>query len=436
MEHRLREINSSEQKEISLIEFCRILFPVNRSLSGQGVRDTLKYLNLFIRDFKIKKIRSEKKIYDWNVPLEWKIESAHIKDSAGNKIIDMSDSNLHVVGYSEPINQELTKEELFRHLHFIEDYPNAIPYVTSYYKKTWGFCVQFDKLDLFINEPFTVEINSKLFKGFLNYGETTIKGKSKKEIVFSTNICHPSMANNELSGPAVLVGLLSEVQNSINLRHTYTFLFLPETIGSLIYIKRNFRRLKKIMLAGFVVTCVGDGAPFSYIPSRNGNTYSDKIAKFALRDKDFINYTWLDRGSDERQFCSPGVDLPFCSVTRSKYREYKEYQTSEDNLHFISNEALNESLQYYLDVIYIIENNVKLVSIQKGEPNLGKRNLYSTLSKRGSTESSLEYLNVLSYCDGSYDLIDISLNCDLNFKKTVSIAELLLELKLVRILEK
>ena len=324
LEYSLKEIKCLDRKEISLMEFCRTLFPVNRSLTGKGVRDTLKYINLFVKDFKIKKIRSGKRIYDWNVPLEWEIESAHIEDCAGNRIIDMKDNTLHVVGYSEPINQVLTKEELFKNLHFIEDYPKAIPYVTSYYNRTWGFCVQSNKLDLFANGPFAVEINSKLFKGFLNYGETMIKGESKKEIVFSTNICHPSMANNELSGPAVLVGLISELQNRINLRHTYTFLFLPETIGALVYIKRNFRRLKKKLIAGFVVTCVGDGGPFSYIPSRKGNTYSDKIAKFALRDKDFINYSWLDRGSDERQFCSPGVELPFCSVTRSKYREYKE----------------------------------------------------------------------------------------------------------------
>jgi aminopeptidase-like protein len=288
--------------------------------------------------------------------------------------------------------------------------PDAIPYVTSYYADNWGFCVTKEFKDSLKPGQYRVKIHAKKFSGSMSYGELIIAGESDKQILFSTYICHPSLANNELSGPALCAYLAKKIQNMGVRRYTYKFLFIPETIGSIYYLSKNLSNLRKKLLAGFVVTCVGDPGKFSYMPSRTGNTYADKVALHALKNyaKQFTSYTYLERGSDERQYCSPGVDLPVCSVMKTKYGEYPEYHSSHDNLEFISSEGLSEAYSFYVRLIETIESDKTLVSNIKCEPMLGKRGLYSNIGDGKRHDSAELLLNIHAYSDGKNSLLDIA----------------------------
>ena len=255
------------------------------------------------------------------------------------------------------------------HIHYREDLPDAIPYVTSYYNKNWGFCVKYSSLKFFKDEKYEVVIDSDFKDGELNYGELYLPGKSKKEIVFSTYVCHPSMANNELSGIVMSMGLINELKQNKN-NFSYRFLFLPETIGSISYLYHNLNNLKKNIKCGFILTCIGNNDDFSYMPSRNGDEYIDKVIKFVLDNyvDNYNTYSYLERGSDERQFCSPNVNLPFASIMRSKYKEYKEYHTSLDNLSFIDSESLSKSLYIILKCVFVIETNSNYLTSTFCEP--------------------------------------------------------------------
>ena len=267
------------------------------------------------------------------LPEEWHVNEAYIIDPEGKKICDFSKNNLHLVGYSSPFRGKMQLNDLQKYLHSLPDQPNAIPYITSYYERKWGFCLTQKQRDDLIEGQYEVMIDSKIFKGQLNYGELILPGKSEKEVFLSTYICHPSMANNELSGPTVLTFLAKWLSELKNRNYTFRLIFIPETIGSISYLSKNLEYLKKV-IAGFNISCVGDERSYSYLPSRNGNTISDKVAKHVLKwtDPNYKIYSWLDRGSDERQYCAPGVDLPIASILRTKYGEYPEYHTSLDNL--------------------------------------------------------------------------------------------------------
>ena len=307
---------------------CKKLFPINRSLTGNGVRKTLSLIKKILPNMVIYEIPSNTKCFDWNVPKEWNITSGYLISPTGEKILDFNDNNLHIVGYSEAVNIRLTLDELLPHINTSKSMPEAIPYVTSYYSEYWGFCMaEVQKINLIDGEYHAV-IESKKSVGHMTYGELIIKGRTSKEIMLSTYICHPSMANNELSGPVVAT-FLSKFIQSIDCHYSYRIIFIPETIGSICYISKNLECLKKNVIAGFVLTCIGDDREYSYLPSRSGKTLSDKIAIHVLENThpDFIKYSYLDRGSDERQYCSPGVDLPMASIMRSKYGEYPEYHT-------------------------------------------------------------------------------------------------------------
>ena len=386
------------------------LWPINRSLTGEGVRKTLDILKREITELKIKTVPSGFKAYDWKVPQEWKVNSAWIETPDGEKICEFSKNNLHLVGYSKHFKGSLTLAELQNHLHSIEDNPNAIPYVTSYYQSAWGFCIKQNDRNKLKKGVYKVNVDTNHFDGELNYGEIVIKGKSKKEVLFSTYICHPSMGNNELSGPLVSQALVKIINKNKNNFFTYRFIFIPETIGAIVYIKKNLKFLKKNLKAGFVITCVGDEGEFSYIPSRYGNTYADKLAKNILQESypNFKQYSFLDRGSDERQFCSPKIDLPVCSVTKTKYGTFKEYHTSDDNLNFISSKGLSESIEFYLKIILLNEKNAIPEVKTFCEPQLGKSGLYSHISKSGSSMKSRDFLNVVAYSNGHDDLIKIA----------------------------
>ena len=414
--HKSKNIRKDEGKE--MFALAKKLWPLNRSLTGEGVRKTLKIINSIIKNMKLTEVRSGTKAFDWDVPKEWRVKNAYIINPQGKKICDFKNNNLHLVGYSVPVNKKLTLQELNLNLHSLESQPNAIPYVTSYYNENWGFCLTHNERKALNNGLYHVIIDSKLFNGSLTYGEVFIKGKSKKEIFLSTYICHPSMANNELSGPVVTTHLIKWLKSKKNLRYSYRIVFIPETIGSVVYLSRNYKIMKKNTIAGFNISCVGDDRSYSYLPSRNGNTFSDIIAKHVLKwtDKDYISYSWADRGSDERQYCSPGIDLPIASIMRTKYHEYEEYHTSLDSLgRVVTSKGLSGGYNVIKKAIKAIENNCFPLTKINGEPYLAKRDLYPKTSKfefeyrKEDSPTDLDVMmDLISLSDGKNSLITIA----------------------------
>ena len=365
-------MNLTEKKNkfsnIEMYKWAKAIFPICRSITGQGVRDTLHYIKKILPNLKICSVPTGTKVFDWKIPQEWNIKDAYIKNSKGKKIIDFKKNNLHVVSYSTPIHKKIKLNELKPYLYSLPSQPKAIPYVTSYYKKRWGFCLQDSQLKKLKEDLYEVKIKSSLKNGVLNYGELIIPGKSKKEIMLTTNICHPSMANNETSGLVVTTGIAKWLLSLKERNYTYRVTFLPETVGAIAYIKKNLKILKKNVIAGFVLVCIGDNKTYSYLSSRSGNTLADKAIKIGLKKskvKKYKKYSYLERGSDERQFCSPGIDLPICSFMRSKYHTYSQYHTSLDNLSFISKKGLDGSLQVLKNTISYIENSKNNFKINK-----------------------------------------------------------------------
>tara|TARA_B100000029_G_C17609724_1_gene969034 strand:- start:17475 stop:18770 length:1296 start_codon:yes stop_codon:yes gene_type:complete len=390
--------------------WAKDLFPICRSLTGKGNLETLKYLQDIAPKINIKKIPSGQQVFDWEVPDEWNINEAWIKDEHGKDIINFTSNNLHVMGYSTPIDKKLPFKDLEKHLFSLPDRPDAIPYVTSYYSRNWGFCLsenQRNTLDPSLH--YHAFIDSSLEKGCMYYGEAFLPGKSDKEIFLSTYICHPSMANNELSGPVVTTMLIKSLL-SLDLNYSYRIIFVPETIGSIAYLSQHHTEMKRNMIAGFNVTCIGDNRCYSFLPSREGNTESDRVAKHTLRniDKDYKKYSWIQRGSDERQYCAPGIDLPVASIMRSKYGEYPEYHSSDDNLDFISQEGLEGGYNAIYKALESIEKNCYPNVKVLGEPMLSKRGLYPETSTLDSQQAVQILMDFISYCDGKKDMIEIA----------------------------
>jgi len=405
------------------------LFPLNRSITGQGNRESLEYLKKLLPDLKINNFKSGEQVFDWTIPDEWHIDEGYIEDKYGNKIIDFKTNNLHVLGYSEPVDTWLTLDELNNFLYSLPEQPNAIPYLTSYYKRRWGFCLTHEQRLSLKNVKYHAVIKSTLFKGQLDYGELIIQGLQKEEVLLSTYICHPSMANNELSGMVLTAALAQFLSSMKSNRYTYRILFIPETIGSIAYLSHNWQYLKKYIIAGFVITCVGDNNNYSFLPSRTGDTYADKIAKFVLNNyvKEYKEYSFLERGSDERQYCTPLIDLPVVSIMRSKYGTYPEYHTSLDNLNFISPLGLSNALKIYIKIIQVLENNYIYKPKIFCEPQLGKRGLYNT----SSNDNPIDIVNLLAYLDGKNDLIDLSRLINVDFFEIVNYINALVKENLI-----
>ena len=397
-------------------EFAKELWPINRSITGEGVRETLRRIYNHLPTLEIKSVASGTKVFDWTVPKEWSVEEAYIITPSGEKICDFSKNNLHLVGYSIPFEGEISFDELKKNLYTLPDQPNAIPYITSYYKERWGFCLSQEQFDTLENGNYKVVIKSTLFDGELNYGELLIKGKSDKEIFLSTYICHPSMANNELSGPTVVTFLAKWLQEINKTDFSYRIIFIPETIGSITYLSKNYKDMRNKIFAGFNVSCVGDDRAYSYLPSRNGKTISDMIAKHVLKwiDPNFIKYSWFDRGSDERQYCAPGIDLPIASILRTKYGRYPEYHTSLDNLeNVVTPKGLEGGYWAIRKAIEAIERNKKYKVTVLCEPQMGNRGLYPTLSTKGTNKEVHLMMNFISFCDGQTSLLEIAENLNL-----------------------
>ncbi|RPD91719.1 DUF4910 domain-containing protein [Aureibaculum marinum] len=405
------------------------LWPINRSLTGDGNRETLDILSEII-PLTIHEVPSGTQCFDWIVPPEWNAKEAWIKDEHGNTIVDFAVNNLHLLGYSVPFEGELTFNELKEHLYTLPKQPDLIPYLTSYYSRRWGFCMshnQFQKLDK--NGIYTVKIDSSLDeKGAMTYGDLVLKGKSDKEILLTTYICHPSMANNELSGPLVTAFIYNQLKDKENY-YTYRFVFAPETIGSIYYLSQYGEYFKQNLEAGFVVTCVGDDGQFTYKKSRRGNSLPDRAVYTILKqtESEFKVIDFAPRGSDERQYCSPGFNLPVVLLLRTTYGQYAEYHTSGDNKDFISFAAMEKTILKYVEILTLIEKNKKYINqFPYCEPQLGKRGLYPTLSEKEKAIEIDAMMWMLNYSDGDHDLLDIIEKCNIDYKTMMNVADKLL----------
>ena len=409
-----------------------ILFPINRSLTGNGTKKTLNIIKKEFPKLKIKKIKSGTRVFDWKIPSEWNVKEAYVLDKFKNKIIDFQVNNLHLIGYSVPINKILNRDQFYRNLFYLKKQPNAIPYITSYYKKFWGFCTTYNNKKKFdkkykTKDLFNIVIKSNFKKGFLNYGELVLKGKSAQEILISTYICHPSMANNELSGPIVSMGLINYFQKK-KLAKTIRFLFIPETIGSIAYINKNLKKMKKNIIGGYNLTCIGDERQNSCMLSKNENSPSDFALLKAYKKLNINNYkvySFLERGSDERQFNSPGIDIPITSIFKSKYGTYSEYHTSLDNFNLVTLKGIIEGFKIAKSAISILLKEILPRNKTLCEPHLSKYNLYPTLSIKRNNFTSRSYLDFLQYADGKNTITQIAKKIKIKLIKVKKIYKLL-----------
>ncbi len=393
-------------------EYFDKLWPIFRSITGNGVRETHKILSEII-PLKSLEIPSGTSAFDWEVPKEWSVREAYVIDPKGKRILDIADNNLHLVNYSIPFSGEMTLEEFNKYLHSIPELPEAIPYITSYYEHRWGFCISHRQRQELVDGIYKIHIDTDLFEGSMTISEAILPGKSDQEILFSTYTCHPSLANNELSGPLVTAFLYRALSKHKDRRFTYRFIFGPETIGSIFYLWKRRETIKKKLVAGYMVTCVGDNGKFHYKFSRSGDSVADRAVQYFFRKNrkyqcEFLPFfPW---GSDERQYCSPGFNFPVGSLTRTIYGKYPEYHTSLDNKKIISFDSIIETIDVYFQICKTLEMNYKFIN-QKPycEPKLDKYDLYSTFSE---TRKNKEWMNavrwILNLSDGSNDLLDIS----------------------------
>ncbi len=420
----------------------KILFPINRSITGLGIVKSLKIIKKNHPKLKISYFKSNTKVFDWVIPEEWNVNEAYVQDSNKNKIIDLKKNNLHLVGYSRPIKINITKKELLKKIYVSKSYKDAIPYVTSYYKKNWGFCTtEKHKNDIKIkynkNEKFKVVIKSYFKKknGKMPFGELVLPGKSRQEILISTYLCHPSMANNELSGP-ILSMMLIEYFKKLKLQKTIKFIFIPETIGSIAYISKNKDKLNQI-IGAFNLSCVGDNRNYSCMLSKFENAPSDKalINIFKKNKIKYKKYSFNERGSDERQFNWPGINVPMTSFFRTKYNEFPEYHTSKDTFdRVVTKKGLNGSFKIMKQTIFFLLNNRYPVTNVLCEPKMDKRGLYSFTSALGKNfKYQRKLIDFLMYSDGKNDIEQISKKINLKKNITLKLFKILLKHKLIDI---
>jgi aminopeptidase-like protein len=411
------------------------LFPICRSITGNGFRQSLGIIREILPEIKVTEVPSGTQVFDWTVPKEWNIHGGWIRRKTGETVIDFKDSNLHVMGYSLPIHATVSREELLEHVYTIPEQPDWIPYVTSYYKERWGFCMTDRQKQTLTDGEYEVLIDSTLKDGSLTYGELVLPGETQDEILISTYLCHPSMANDELSGPCVQTELVKYIKDLPKRRYTYRFLWNPETIGSIAYLSRNLETLKKHIKAGFVLSCVGDNRTYSIVSSKYADTLADRVLENVLKFHypGYKHYSFLERGSDERQYGSAGVDLPVCGFCRSMYREYPEYHTSADNMDLISPEGLQGAYEVMVKVINALENNYIFQMQCKCEPQLGKRGLYPTISRKGVYDAVRTMQHLIAYADGRNDLIGISNILNVPVDELIPIKDKLMEHQLLTV---
>ena len=385
------------------------LFPITRSITGDGVRQTLARIHSLLPELRIHEVPTGTPVLDWTVPDEWNITDAFVEGPDGTRVIDFRRNNVHLVSYSTPVDVTMSLSDLRSHLHTDFEHRNAIPYVTSYYNRNWGFCLTADELEHFPEGNYRAVVDATLAPGSLTYAELVIPGDSDSEVLISTYVCHPSLANNELSGPMVAVGLALWLTSLPRRRYSYRFVFAPETIGAITYIDANVDLLKSRVVAGINLTCIGDEGHFSYLASRLGNTPLDRIARRQLAQRpNAAEYTYLDRGSDERHYGMPGVDVPMISLMRTKYGAYPEYHTHLDDLTVVTPAGLQGGLDFTRDCIVELEASDYLTSTVLGEPQLGRRGLYHTMHARTVADDVLLRTHILAYADGQHSLTDMA----------------------------
>jgi aminopeptidase-like protein len=416
-------------------KLLRRLFPICRSLAGRGTVETLSILKEYI-PLEIREIPSGTRVYDWTVPKEWNIENAYIKGPDGKKFADFKENNLHVMGYSVPVHAKMPLSELKPHLHSLPSEPDLIPYHTSYYHENWGFCIADRELRKLRDGEYEVVLDSSLEDGKLRYGEFYLPGETKDEILLSSYICHPSMANDNTSGIVLGVFLARALQSQESRRYSYRFLFAPETIGALAWLSKNEKHLPRIK-HGLVITCVGDSGRFNYKKSRQGTAEIDRAAEKMLLDsgEPFLIIDFVPTGSDERQFCSPGFNLPVGSLMRTQYLKFRQYHTSGDDLSLVSADSIAGSLGKYLALIAILEKNRYYQNLNpKGEVMLSKHGLYSKSSPSYRTDAEMARLWVLNQSDGSKSLLDIACKSQMKFMAIAEAAYELHSAKLIKII--
>ena len=416
------------------------LFDLCRSITGKGTFQTLNIIKKKISNLKIISVKSGTKVFDWKIPPEWNISAAYVIDNTGKKIIDFKNNNLHILNYSAPTNKIINRDELLKKTFSLPDQPNAIPYVTSYYKKNWGFCISdIQKKQIKSvyksNDKFKVVIDTSFNKnGKLKYGEILIKGKSKQEIIISTYICHPSMANNELSGVIVSMMLIDYFKKNIP-EKTLRFIFVPETIGAITFLDKNLINLKNNIIGGYVISCIGDERNHSCIMSKYGNSFSDisLLETYKKLNIKFKKYSFLYRGSDERQFNSPGIDIGVSTISRTRFGDYKEYHTSLDDFKLVTKKGINDGFKVAKMAIINLSKKIIPMTDIKCEPFMTKRNLYKTLSTKKTDHKIRDIMNFIQYSDGKNDLKLISKHTNLSLSKVQKVLKLLIKNKLVKI---
>ena len=397
-------------------ELVERLYPLCRSITGNGLRETLDILAQSI-PLTVREIATGTQVLDWTVPKEWNIREAYVADSAGRRVVDFANSNLHVVGYSVPIRATMTLTALREHLHALPDQPALIPYRTSYYKETWGFCLSQNTLDSLPDGDYEVVIDSTLADGSLTYAEHVVLGQVSDEVLVSCHVCHPSLANDNLAAIAVAAEVAKRL-NEAQPYYTYRFLFAPGTIGSIAFLAQTAERVDKIK-HGLVLACAGDSGSLTYKRSRRGNAEIDQVAALVLTSSsrphrmiDFSPY-----GYDERQYCSPGFNLGVGCLTRTPYADYPEYHTSGDNLDFVLPDAMLDTLETVLEIFRVLERNRCYFNLSPyGEPQLGNRGLYDSFGGRSDTkDAQLAMLWVLNLSDGEHSLVQIAERANLPF---------------------
>ena len=432
-------MTKNKNKKYPMLKWAKDLFPLCRSLTGNGTAQTLRYFKKINIKFKIIQFKSGKKVFDWAIPKVWNIRNAYLEHESKKKYAEFKKCNLHVVGYSYPINKKISKKELIKNIFTQKNQPNSIPYVTSYYKKKWGFCMSEKQKQKLPSGMYRVLIDSDLKNGSMEIMHANLKGRKKNEIFFSSYVCHPSMANNELSGPVLLNALMKYIEEFYpKPNYTYRFVLHPETIGSIAYLSKFKNILQKNVICGFNLSCVGDSRAYSLIHSPSGNNLADQALKSSLIGKKNVkHYSFLDRGSDERQYCSPKINLPFCGFSRSK--NYPEYHTNKDDFKVVTEKGLQGSFEVMKSIIDAFETSAFPKNKIYCEPNLGKRNLYPTTSQKGNylskagkniTEEINLRSNLIAYADGKRSIFEISNLLNLNLEKVCSEYKILKENKI------
>jgi aminopeptidase-like protein len=412
-------------------DLIRRLYPICRSLTGEGVRETLAILAEHV-PVEVREVPTGTRVLDWEVPKEWNVRGAYIADASGRRVVDFADSNLHLMGYSVPVRQRMSLEELTPHLFSLPDRPDWTPYRTSYFKEQWGFCLPHRQLESLGEGEYEVCIDSTLEDGHLTYGELLLEGESEREVLFSCHVCHPSLCNDNLSGIVVATSLAAQLAERSR-RYSYRFLFVPGMIGPITWLALNESRLERVA-HGVVLTLLGDSGSFTYKRSRHHDAEIDRAVEHVLgqlEGSDVRNFSpW---GYDERQYCSPGFDLPVGCLMRSPHGEFPEYHTSADDLEFVRPEALAESLATLGEVVDVLEGNDTFLNLSpKGEPQLGRRGLYGSVGGAADGRTrELALLWVLNLSDGRHSLLDIAERSGLPFGVVRDAASSLLDVDLL-----